>query len=317
MPKISVIIPFLNMRGYLPEAVDSVYAQTMTDWELILVDDGSSDGSVEWAGKIVRRDPDRVRLLVPSQNAVHGASAARNRGLQVAGGEYIAFLDGDDIWLPGKMERQWKILEENPRAAMAFARVHYYHDPASDGGEWDQPYQPLREGLYDPPDLTLAFLGDDNIYPCPSATLLRRSALMEVRGFEERFSKVRTDLAVWVKITSRFPVYADLSIVTRYRQHANSSVAVVFGDAEAKWKTDLGFLEWLLEWIDALPARFRPRLRKVAAEKMFRLHLPKVLEGKPKNAWQWRRAMLQRMWKYAAFRTELRWMRRMLPGVRK
>jgi glycosyltransferase involved in cell wall biosynthesis len=291
MPAVSVIIPFLNMRAHLPAAVDSARAQAAAEWELILVDDGSGDGGAEWAAELARSDPDRIRFLAPAPGEARGASAARNRGLRAARGEYIAFLDADDVWLPGKTERQLGILRANPAAAMTFARVRYFHDPASDGPEWDQPYRPLREGSYEPPGLTLAFLADDNIYPCPSATLIRRSALREVGGFEERFSKVRTDLA-------------------------GSSVAAVFGDPDAKRKTDLAFLEWLLEWIDGLPAHRRPELRRAAAEKMFRLLLPDILKSPPKSAWQWRRDMLKRMWRYPAFRTELCWLRRLVPGVR-
>ena len=87
-PKISVIIPFLNMRRFLADAVESVYAQTVPDWEILLVDDGSNDGGAEAALDYARRDPDRVRALLPGSSDAHGASAARNRGLQVARGEY-------------------------------------------------------------------------------------------------------------------------------------------------------------------------------------------------------------------------------------
>src|SRR5512136_1040765 len=176
-PSISVIIPFLNMRRFLAEAVDSVYAQTVSDWEMLLVD-GGSELAVEYA----RRDPQRAQALLPDAATRHGASAARNRGLKAARGEYIAFLDADDIWLPVKLEHQRKALEESPEAAMTFARVRYFFDDPKEGTGWDQPFAPLEDRIYKPPELTAAFLRDANIYPCPTATLIRRSALKRVGG---------------------------------------------------------------------------------------------------------------------------------------
>jgi glycosyltransferase involved in cell wall biosynthesis len=313
-PQISVVIPFLNMRRYLAEAVDSVYDQNDADWELLLMDDGSTDGGVELARELAGRDPKRVRLLLPADGDARGASAARNRGLRAARGETIAFLDADDVWLPGKLERQRRILMEYPRAAMTFARVHYFFDDPAEGPEWDQPFEPLHEGIYSPPDLATAFLRDDNIYPCPGATLIRRATLLAVGGFEERFAKVRTDLAVWVKLGACFPVHADLAVVARYRQHGQSSVARLFADPEAKWMNDVSFNEWLLEYVADLPGRIRVPLEDEACRRLYRLFLAKLPPSGRGNALQWRWGMLRRMAPYPAFRRRWRWLRMLLPG---
>jgi glycosyltransferase involved in cell wall biosynthesis len=313
-PTVSVIIPVLNMRRYLADAVESVYSQTATDWELILIDDGSDDGSVELALQYVQRDPARVRVLAPSPGSGHGASAARNRGLAIARGDFIAFLDADDIWLPDKLEHQMKMLEENPEAAMTFARVHYFFENPAEGAGWDQAFEPLEDRVYTPPDLTMEFLRNADIYPCPTATLIRRSALMEVEGFEERFRKVRTDLALWVKLSTRFPVRADSAFAARYRQHGQSSVAKMFGDPDAYHKNELDFWGWLLHYLNSLPAAIRRRPEGLACRQMFRLVLADVMQGRRRNALTWRWAVLRRTWKYPAFRRNARFIRMLLPG---
>ncbi len=311
---ISVIVPFLNMRRYLPDAVDSVYRQTCSDWELLLVDDGSDDGGAEFALEIAGRDPQRVRVLLPSPSSARGASAARNRGLRVARGDYIAFLDADDIWLPDKLERQRAILEESPAAAMTFARVQYFFDNPEEGSGWDQPFAPLEDRVYHPPELTVAFLRDANIYPCPTATLIRRSALNEVGGFEERFRKVRTDLAVWAKLSLHFPIRADSGFAARYRQHGQSSVAKMFSDPEAHRKNEMEFWTWLLDYLDPLSAGLRREPETLVCRQVLRLILADVTKGKKMNAFAWRLAVLGRVWRYPAFRREARWIRMMLPG---
>lgn len=311
---ISVIIPFLNMKRFLPEAVESVRRQSYPDWELILVDDGSDDGGAEFAEETAGRDPQRVRALLPSTNSRHGASAARNRGLQAARGEQIAFLDADDIWLEDKLERQMGILHDAPEAAMTFARVHYFFDDPAEGKGWDQPFAPLQDRVYHPPELTVAFLRDANIYPCPTATLIRRSALLDVGGFEERFRKVRTDLAVWAKLSLRFPIRADSGFAARYRQHGKSSVAQMFSDPEAHRRNEMAFWTWLLEYLHPLTADVRREPEDLAWRHLLRLIMAEETEGRKMNAVAWRLAVLRRIWRYPAFRREGRWFRLLLPS---
>jgi glycosyltransferase involved in cell wall biosynthesis len=311
-PAISVIIPFLNMRRYLAEAVASVYAQTDSDWEILLVDDGSDDGSAEAAREHARQDPGRVQALMPGPEDARGASAARNRGLRLARGEYIAFLDADDIWLPEKLARQRRILEEAPEAAMTFARVRYFFDDPREGKGWDQPFAPLEDRVYRPPELTAAFLRDANIYPCPTATLLRREALAAVGGFEERFRKVRTDLAVWAKLSLRFPVRADSGFVARYRQHGQSSVARMFSDPKAHRRNEMEFWNWLLGYLDALPRKIRREPEDLVCLQVLRMILADVTGGKRMNAFAWRWIVIRRILGYPAFRREGRWLQILL-----
>ena len=106
-PQVSVVAPAFERREVLPRALDSVVAQTYGDWELIVVDDGSTDGTAE----MVKQDYPDVHLVVQEN---HGVSAARNAGIAQARGEWIAFLDSDDAWLPEKLERQMKALEAHP-----------------------------------------------------------------------------------------------------------------------------------------------------------------------------------------------------------
>jgi glycosyltransferase involved in cell wall biosynthesis len=305
---ITVIVPFLNMRRFLPDAVDSVRRQTHADWELLLVDDGSDDGGAEYALAAAAEDPQRVRVLLPSPTSAHGASAARNRGLRVSRGEYIAFLDADDIWLPDKLERQLAILSDSPDAAMTFARVHYFFDNPEEGAGWDQPFAPLEDRVYHPPELTTAFLRDSNIYPCPTATLIRRAALAEVGGFEERFRKVRTDLAVWAKLSLRFPVRADSGFAARYRQHGQSSVAQLFGNPEANRKNEMEFWTWLLEYLDPFPPAIRREPEDLVCRRVLRMILAEISAGKRMNPVVWRWTALRRIWGYPAFHRHGRWL---------
>src|SRR5258708_6914008 len=106
-PLVSIIIPAYNRKAMLFDAVASVLAQSYRDWELIVVDDGSTDGT---ADDLHARFGSRVRLIAQSRR---GVAAARNLGVRSARGDYIAFLDSDDFWLPRKLERQMAFMEES------------------------------------------------------------------------------------------------------------------------------------------------------------------------------------------------------------
>ena len=108
-PRVSVIVPVFNRAGSIPRALESVAAQTFQDYEIIVVDDGSTDGS---ADVVERLGLARVRLIRSPQN--RGAAAARNIGISAASGQWIAFLDSDDFWAPDKLAHQLAALEGAP-----------------------------------------------------------------------------------------------------------------------------------------------------------------------------------------------------------
>ena len=123
---VSVVIIFFNEERFLDEAVASVYAQSYPDWELLLVDDGSSDGSSEIARGYVEHDPARIRYLEHPGHENRGEGAARNLGVHAARGEWIAFLDGDDVWLPNRLERSVALALAHRDADMIYARTEYW-----------------------------------------------------------------------------------------------------------------------------------------------------------------------------------------------
>ena len=123
-PRVSVIMPFLDSARFIAESVESVRAQTYQAWELLLCDDGSSDASTEIARRFAAADPERIRWAEHEGHANRGASAARNLGLSLARGDYVAFLDADDVWLPRKLEEQVALLKISA-AHYAEKATHY------------------------------------------------------------------------------------------------------------------------------------------------------------------------------------------------
>src|SRR6266403_5506169 len=119
-PLVSVVMIFLNSERFMTEAVQSIFAQTFKDWELIFVDDGSTDGSTAIAKSYAERWPDRVRYLEHPSHENRGMSASRNAGIRASSGQFIAMLDSDDVWLPDRLERHAQILSAHPDAEMVY-----------------------------------------------------------------------------------------------------------------------------------------------------------------------------------------------------
>ena len=112
--RVSIVTPFLNAARFFEESVESVLAQTYQHWELLLVDDGSFDGSAEIAERYATAHPDRIRYLAHPSRTNQGASASRNLGARHARGEYLAYLDADDVYLPAKLQEQVPLLDAHP-----------------------------------------------------------------------------------------------------------------------------------------------------------------------------------------------------------
>ncbi|MBT6957817.1 MAG: glycosyltransferase family 2 protein, partial [Opitutae bacterium] len=121
MPKVSVIIPTFNRLGYLPRSLGSVLAQSYDDYELIVVDDGSTDQTVD----AIQQDYPSVNLIEQENK---GVSAARNAGIRAASGEWIALLDSDDEWLPGKLNSQMNALESHPEYRLCHTEEIWIRD---------------------------------------------------------------------------------------------------------------------------------------------------------------------------------------------
>src|SRR5919106_701644 len=176
-PLVSTVSIFLNGLEFLDEAIQSVFAQTYPHWELIFVDDGSSDGSSEIARGYAERYPDQIRYLEHEGHRNLGMSASRNLGIRESTGDYVALLDADDVWLSGKLEHQVGILERNPDAAMVYGPAEWWYSWTGrlDDSERDFVHRlgVERDSLIEPPTFLARFLADEGISPCPSSMLAR------------------------------------------------------------------------------------------------------------------------------------------------
>lgn len=189
-PTVSVVIPTYNRETVLPRALDSVLAQTYGDFEVIVVDDGSRDGTAGVMAEYVRRDG-RVRYCRQSQNA--GVSAARNRGIREAKGEFVAFLDSDDEWAPTKLERQIeRFREANSEVGLVYCGVETVY---GDGGGWT--FVPEHRGdVYR--DLLLK-----NVIHTGSGAMVRRSVTQAVGYFNEEIPAIE-DYEYWLRISRHY-----------------------------------------------------------------------------------------------------------------
>jgi glycosyltransferase involved in cell wall biosynthesis len=250
---VSVVVIFLNEERFLAEAVESVYAQTYRNWELLLADDGSTDGSTDLARAYARRDPDHVRYVEHPGHASKGASAIRNLGVSAATGEWIAFLDGDDVWLPMRLERSVALAHEHPQADMVYGKTEYWHSwQGGDAGEQDrvQPHFFGADRLLRAPDLLIRHLSLRASFPCMGSLLVRRQAFLEVGGFEESFTELCTDLVFLGKFCLKYDVYVSNECWDRYRQHGGSTTAMA-SSAGQMGSANLRYLLWLRSYVAA------------------------------------------------------------------
>lgn len=187
-PLVTVVIPAYNQAPRLPETLASVFAQTYDHLEIIVVDDASTDGTPE----VMESYLERVRYLRQSDN--RGPGATRNVGFRQASGEFIALLDGDDLWEPTKIEKQLQWFEDHPGCDFLFTRIGYFRVGA-DGTRVNAPSSsPIPE------DLSLLALTRGN-FICTSSVMMRRSVLERVGLMEERLRRAQ-DYHWWLRIAA-------------------------------------------------------------------------------------------------------------------
>ena len=256
-PLVSAITIFLNGEKFIEEAIASVFAQTYDNWELLLVDDGSTDGSTAIAQRYAQQYPDKVRYLEHEGHQNRGMSATRNLGIRHAKGEYIALLDADDVWLPQKLEQQVAILESHPEAGIVCSSTQYWYSWTGDANDTKRDY--VRElkippnRLFEPPKLLTLLLERKALTPATCSVLMRREIFDAIGGFEELFRGMFEDQAFFTKVYLKVPVFVESNYWDRYRQHPNSTCSI----AQKKGQfhrlkpnpTQLNFLNWLAEYL--------------------------------------------------------------------
>jgi glycosyltransferase involved in cell wall biosynthesis len=267
MPRVSVVMPVFNGAAFLDEAVASVMAQTMDDFELLLCDDGSTDGSTAIARGWAARHPDKVRYLEHPGHANRGASVTRNLGVAAARGEFLALLDADDVWSRDKLEEQAAVLDAHPEVGMVCGTTRYWAS-WSGGEDVLLPSGHVQNRVVHPPETSLALypLGRAAA-PCPSDLLLRRKAVLEIGGFEEDFVGARQfyeDQAFLSKLYLAWPVYFSDSVWLDYRQHADSCVAWVTRDG-LYHDVRHYFLNWFEDYLEHLPGGPPPTIRRAVS----------------------------------------------------
>ena len=209
MPVVSVIIPTYNRARYLREAVESVLAQTYTDWELIVVDDGSTDETRRVVQSYVSRDP---RVFYRAQ-ANRGEGAARNTGIQLARSRYVAFLDDDDLWLPEKLAWQLEALAHHPEAPWVFGDGQLI----ADDGRVLRPVLPQQRPAFDA-WVTAHGTADDSVSVGPfydvlltgnclsvPSVIAERKCFQRVGLFNES-PHLGEDYDMWLRIARTYPV---------------------------------------------------------------------------------------------------------------
>ena len=205
MPKVSVVIPAYNAMTYLPETLESVVMQTFTDFEVLIVDDGSSDHIRQWASQIT---DSRVKLIKQENQ---GLSGTRNTGVAQAQGEYVAFLDADDLWEPTKLEKQIRCLEDNPAVGLAYTWTALMDELGlptgrvmtsnAEGNVWKQ-------------------IVERNIIDFPSSVVVRRCCF-DVGLFDRNLRSVE-DWDMWIRLASRYPFAVIKEPLVRYRLHSSN-----------------------------------------------------------------------------------------------
>jgi glycosyltransferase involved in cell wall biosynthesis len=225
--KVSVVIPFFNtQKRFLREAVESALHQENISLEILLVDDGSERESASIAMDLAESSDGRVRYLSHPDRLNRGTSATRNLGVSESVGEFIAFLDSDDVWRTAKLAEQIEIFTDLPDVALVFGQSEYWFDWQPGSADAPQSFIPntgaRQQRVLQPPEFIRDFLRGRIIVPNPSNFMVRRSAYEACGGFEESFPGMYDDQVFLAKLGLENDVCVVPRCWDRYRQHANS-----------------------------------------------------------------------------------------------
>lgn len=236
-PAVSVLMPVRNGLPYLKEAIDSIVDQTFTDWEMVIVDNDSTDGSADYAEERARRDS---RIAVYRNEADIGVPGSLNRGLALCKGEWIARMDGDDRALPMRFERQMAFMAANPdvKAVSCFA---YYIDAAG------RRVSRARHDLTSRKAFERYMATNTVIGLLHPGAFISRAELLAIGGYRTEYEPSE-DIDLWNRLSERGPVLVVPEYLMDYRLHTGSVVSRILHREAA---TERWICNLKREWVDA------------------------------------------------------------------
>src|SRR3569832_278273 len=227
LPVVSIIMPCYNAAAHLPTSVGSVLAQTFPDWELLAVDDGSSDATLAW---LQAQTDSRNRPLAQTNQ---GVSAARNTGLAAARGQYVAFLDADDTWTERFLEKMQASLQHRPDAVLAYCGWQNLGLPGGRG----EPFVPPD---YETPDKAKTLFAGCR-WPIHAAPA-RREAVLAANGFDPALKNAE-DYALWLQVATCAPIVRVPEVLAFYHFHGNGQASADHASAALQhWQAQRNYL---------------------------------------------------------------------------
>ena len=228
MATVGVIIPAFNAARTLPIALESVAAQTFDDWQILLVDDGSTDGTAQLIAPFFNRFGPKIKFI---QQENRGLPAARNTAIRSSAAEFVALLDADDVWLPQRLEESVKILQERPQAGLAYGGIVAIDQDGWPTGTFDG-NRKHAEGRIAPQ----IYMRKVDL-PCPTLTF-RRSCLEEVGLFDETM-RATEDRDLCLRVALRYEVAFVPAVIAQYRVSANSMTT----DPQRMYQAQMHFID--------------------------------------------------------------------------
>ncbi len=255
MPTISVIVPAYNAEKTIQSTINSVLQQTWADFEILVINDGSTDFTLE---KVAAIADQRIKVFSQENS---GVSASRNRGMSLAQGEYVAFLDADDLWQENKLKEQLEALQNNPQAGVAYSWTDYIDE----SGNFLHPgeHKTLNGHVYQ--DILL-----HNFLENGSNPLIKKAALQEVGDFDESLA-YGEDWELWTRLATKYDFVALPRTHILYRMGSNSASSNLI-------KMERQGLEVIEKMFCDAPSSFG-YLKRQSVSNFYQYLLFRVLEG--------------------------------------
>ncbi|CAG1020794.1 partial heptose III glucuronosyltransferase, partial [Methylococcales bacterium] len=224
LPVVAIIMPAFNAEKYLSESVQSVLSQTVDQWELLIVDDGSQDSTREIAQCYATSYPGKIRCVIHPASKNHGQFACRILGAKKATSDLIALLDADDIWDPNYLEshlRIWNDLKDQ-KIALSYGPVLFWHPNDKTGmTDFIQRMPSDSPKVFEPGELLEEFpLSGYAVTPCPSSTLIERPIFFQIERWKNiaKYCLAYEDQILWWFIASYYRVATHDKVLVRYRK---------------------------------------------------------------------------------------------------